>query len=68
LRDYFGERVVTRSLDTFNERTGRAIRSSSQRYTPSGGLFVPAVPAIIGAASTISPVAARSHTNMGERR
>ncbi len=68
LRDYFGERVVTRSLDTFNERTGRAIRSSSQRYTPSGGLFVPAAPAIIGAASTISPVAARSHTNMGERR
>jgi hypothetical protein len=68
LRDYFGERVVSRSLNTFNDRAGRAIRSSSQRYTPSGGLFVPATPAIIGAASAISPVAARSHTNMGERR
>jgi hypothetical protein len=68
LRDYFGERVVSRSLNSFNDRTGRAIRSSSQRYTPSGGLFVPAAPAIIGASSAISPVAARSHTNMGERR
>jgi hypothetical protein len=29
LRDYFGERVVSRSLKTFNERAGRAIRSSS---------------------------------------
>jgi hypothetical protein len=68
LRDYFGDRVVSRSLNSFNDRTGRAIRSSSQRYTPSGGLFVPAAPAIIGAASAVSPVAARSHTNMGDRR
>ena len=68
LRDYFGERVVSRSLKTFNERTGQAIRSSSQRYTPTGGLFVPAAPTIIAAASTIAPVAARPHTNMGERR
>jgi hypothetical protein len=68
LRDYFGERVASRSLQTFNERTGQAIRSSSQRYTPTGGLFVPAAPAIFAAASTISPVAARPHTNMGERR
>lgn len=67
LRDYFGDRVVSRSLNSFNERTGRAIRSSSQRYTPSGSLFVPAAPAIV-AASAISPVAARPHTNMGERR
>jgi hypothetical protein len=68
LRDYFGERVVSRSLKTFTDRSGRAIRSSSQAYTTSGGLFVPAAPAIIGAVSAVSPVAARAHTNMGERR
>jgi hypothetical protein len=67
LRDYFGDRVVSRSLNSFNDRTGRAIRSANQRYTPSGGLFVPAAPAIV-AASAVSPVAARSHTNMGESR
>jgi hypothetical protein len=68
LRDYFGDRVVSRSLNSFNDRTGRAIRSSRQGYTTTGGLFAPAAPAIIGASSAISPVAARSHTNMGERR
>jgi len=68
LRDYFGDRVVSRSLNSFNQRTGQAIRSSSQGYTRSGGLFVPAAPAIIGATTSVSPVAARPHTNMGERR
>lgn len=68
LRAAFGERVVSRSLKTFNERTGAAIRSSGQKYTRSGGLFVPAAPAIISAASAVSPVPARAHTNMGERR
>lgn len=40
LRDRFGERVVSRSLRTFNDRTGRAIRSAGQAYTQTGGLFV----------------------------
>jgi len=68
LRDYFGERVVSRSLKTFNQRTGQAIRSSGQGYTRSGGIFVPAAPAIVSAAASVSPVSARPHTNMGERR
>lgn len=69
LRDQFGERVVSGSLKSFNERTGRAIRSTGQGYTREGGLFVPAIPAIIGTSSSlVSPVAARTHTNMGERR
>lgn len=67
LRDRFGERVVSRSLKTFNDRTGRALRSNSQHYTCSGGLFVPAAPAVVSG-SIVSPVMARSHTNMGERR
>ncbi len=68
LRSRFGETVVSRSLKTFNRRTGEAIKSSTQGYTRSGGLYVPATPAIIGAAASSSHVAARSHTNMGERR
>jgi hypothetical protein len=68
LRDRFGDRVVSRSFRTFNDRTGRAIRASGQAYTRAGGLYVPAAPAIVGVASATSPVAARPHTNMGERR
>ncbi|MDX8469783.1 nucleotidyltransferase [Mesorhizobium sp. VK25A] len=68
LRNRFGDRVVSNTLKTFNDRTGRAIRSLDQSYTRKGGLFVPAVPAVVGSIAVASPVAARSHTNMGERR
>ncbi len=67
LRSRFGERVVSRSLKTFNERSGRAICASGQSYTRSGGLFVPAAPATIGAASMVSPVVARPHTHRRRR-
>lgn len=68
LREQFGERVVTRSVKAFNERLGRQVKSGQQGYTRSGGLFTPSAPAIIGAVSSLAPVAARAHTNMGERR
>jgi hypothetical protein len=68
LRGQFGDRVVTRSVKAFNQRLGRQVQSRQHGYTRSGGLFVPAAPAIIGAATSLAPVAARAHTNMGERR
>jgi hypothetical protein len=70
LRDRFGQRAVTRSMESFNERLGREVQAQNHGYTRSGGLFVPAAPAILtgAAASTLAPVAARAHTNMGERR
>lgn len=64
LRDRFGERVVTRSIKLMNDRTGRAVRLAQQSYTPKGGLYVPAAPAIVVSA----PAAARQHTFMGGRR
>ncbi|MBP8235496.1 MAG: nucleotidyltransferase [Rhizorhabdus sp.] len=68
LRDQFGQRVVTRSIDVFNKRLGQQVQARQHGYTRTGGLFVPAAPAIITGASALVPVAARAHTNMGERR
>lgn len=68
LRQQFGEQVVTRSVKAFNDRLGRQVKAGQHGYTRSGGLYVPAAPAIIGAVSGLAPVAARAHTNMGERR
>lgn len=68
LREQFGQRVVTRSVDAFNKRLGQQVQARQQGYTRTGGLFTPAAPAIITRASALAPVAARSHTNMGERR
>lgn len=67
LRDQFGERVVTRSVKAFNERIGRKVQSQEHGYTRSGGLYVPAAPAILSGVG-LAPAAARPHTNMGERR
>ena len=68
LRKQFGEQVVTRSVKAFNDRLGRQVKAGQHGYTRSGGLYAPAAPAIIGAVSGLAPVAARAHTNMGERR
>ena len=69
LRGCFGPFVVSRSVKALNDRNGRALRSGTHGYTRSGGLIVPAAPALIGAASpAASFVAPRAHTNMGERR
>ena len=69
LRDRFGPLVVSRSLRAFNERNGRALRAGVHGYTRTGGLLVPAAPAIIGSSSAMaSAVVPRPHTNMGERR
>lgn len=68
LRDQFGERVVTHSIKAFNQRIGRQVQARQHGYTRSGGLFTPVAPAIIGTATSLAPVTARAHTNMGERR
>lgn len=68
LRGQFGERVVTRSVLAFNERMGHQVLAQEHGYTRSGGLFTPAAAAIIGASAGLAPVAARAHTQMGERR
>jgi hypothetical protein len=68
LREQFGDHVVTRSITAFNQRLGRQVQARQHGYTRSGGLFTPAAPAIIGTATGLAPVAARAHTNMGERR
>lgn len=68
LRVRFGQRVVTRSVEAFNKRLGEQVKSRQHGFTRSGGLYVPAAPAIIGSACGLAPVAARAHTNMGERR
>ena len=71
LRERFGLRVVTRSIDAFNKRLGRQVQAREHGFTRSGGLFTPAAPAIISSAaatSALAPVAASAHTNMGERR
>lgn len=68
LREQFGDRVVSGSVKAFNQRIGRQVQSQHHGYTRSGGLFTPAAPAIIGTATSLAPVAARAHTNMGERR
>lgn len=68
LRERFGQRVVTRSVEAFNKRLGEQMKLRQHGFTRSGGLYVPAAPAIIGSACGLAPVAARAHTNMGERR
>jgi len=70
LREKFGQRVVTRSVESFNAWLGKQVQDRGHGYTRSGGLYVPAAPAIItgAGASQLAPVAARAHTNMGERR
>ena len=68
LRLCFGAQVVTRSVQALNERNGRALHAGTHGYTRSGGLYVPAAPAIVNASSLASVVPARAHTNMGDRR
>lgn len=68
LRGAFGDQVVTRSVKAFNQRIGRQVQAQQHGYTRGGGLFVPAAPAIVGATAGLAPVAARAHTNMGDRR
>lgn len=69
LRQMFGERVVTRSVESFNDRLGRQVKAREHGFTKSGGLYTPSRPAIItGASAALAPMAARAHTNMGERR
>ena len=59
---------MTRSVKAFNDRLGRQVKAGQHAYTPKGGLFTPAAPAIIGSRASLAPGAARAHTNMGERR
>ena len=68
LHDRFGLRVVTGAVKAFNERLGQQVQARQHGYTRTGGLYVPAAPAIITGAAALAPVAARAHTNMGERR
>ena len=69
LRYAFGPSVVSKSIQSFVQRTGQALRDTQQSYSRTGGLYVPAAPAIIGATAAVSSVVpARAHTNMGERR
>ncbi len=68
LRTQFGDRVVSRSLQTFNRRLGGGVGQSTRAYTQRGGLYVPSAPRIIGAGAAAAPASARSHTFMGERR
>jgi hypothetical protein len=70
LREDFGDRVVTKSIEGFSDRLGGALKSTSQVYTRKGGVFVPSAPTIRtgAAASVLAAPAARAHTNMGERR
>lgn len=72
MRVQFGERVVTRSIKTFNERLGRQVKAVEHGYTHDGSLWTPSKPTLVGltsgAAAALAPVAARAHTNMGERR
>lgn len=68
LHEQFGQRVVSRSIESFNKRLGQQVQARQHGYTRKGGLFTPAAPAIITGTSALAPVAARAHTNMGERR
>jgi len=66
LREQFGERVVSRSIEQFNDRVGRAVRLATPGYTRSGGLLVPEKKSIIGSLAVSSvPSAARPHTFYG---
>lgn len=71
LRDRFGERVVNRSLDRFNRRTGAAVRTGTHAYSPRGGLYVPSAPALVGIGTGLAArtpaVAATPHTFRGDR-
>jgi hypothetical protein len=68
LREQFGPLVVTKSIEAFNRRLGQQVQARQHGYTRSGGLYVPAAPAIVTGLGSLAPVAARTHTNMGERR
>ncbi|MDP2374401.1 nucleotidyltransferase [Reyranella sp.] len=74
LREQFGDLVVSRSVQQFNKRAGRAIQDARQVYRPSGQVYVPSRPAIIagvGAAAASRPASAaiaRPHTFRGQRR
>ncbi|MGI4763799.1 MAG: nucleotidyltransferase domain-containing protein [Janthinobacterium lividum] len=69
LREQFGDRVVTASLQRFNARTGRAVRTGTQAYSKKQGVYVPSAPAIIGlgsAAASSKAIAATPHTFRGD--
>jgi len=67
LRERFGGYVVSSSIRRFNRRNGSAVQYGAQGYTPRGGLYVPSAPALvgIGAAGTVTGVAASPHTFRG---
>lgn len=68
LQAQFGDRVVKRGLEAFNQRLGQQLQAGRQSYTRGGGLALPARAASVAAIPAIAPIAARAHTNMGERR
>jgi hypothetical protein len=65
LREQFGEGVVSGALRRFNERAGKSVKSGTQNYSKTGGLYVPAAPAIIVGTGTSTP-SGRGHTFRGD--
>lgn len=69
LRGMFGDRVVTSVIDRIARQNGSAIRTSTQLYTPTGGLLVRgaavAAPAV-AAAKTPAIVRPSQHTFFGD--
>ncbi|TAY52946.1 nucleotidyltransferase domain-containing protein [Rhizobium leguminosarum] len=69
LREMFGGRVVTSVIDRVAATDGSAIKSSTQQYTPSGGLLAggAALAAPVVAAAKTSPIIKPSpHTFFGD--
>jgi hypothetical protein len=68
LRKHFGDRVVTKAADRMARNIGETIQNAGQRYTRTGGLFIPTKGVGVAAAATLNPVGtARAHTFFGKK-
>jgi hypothetical protein len=70
LRHRFGDRVVTKAADRMARDIGETIQNAKQRYTRTGGIFIPTKG--VGFSGAVAPVlnpavAARAHTFFGRK-
>jgi hypothetical protein len=68
LRKHFGDRVVTKAADRMARNIGETIQNAGQRYTRTGGLFIPTKGVGVAAVAVLNPaVTARAHTFFGKK-
>ncbi len=68
MRNQFGGQVVTRAADAIANEIGQSIQSSSQQYTRTGKLIVPAAATTAAVVRSSKAIASgRDHTFFGKK-